>query len=154
MVLGPYRGLVWSRTLKTWKTNGFTVFSLKNVKKSLVLLCFRSNMLENHWFYCVFAHKCSKTIGFIVFSWLVRSKTLKNHWFYSVFLTFQAKQWKKPLVLLWKILKMSKNHYKTCGFLRKKLVKPIPAYGFGPWFTNTRLDKLWGTLTAKLFREQ
>ena len=73
---------------------GFTVCSLKNVKKQLVLLCFRSKMLKNHWFYCVFAQKCSKTIGFIVFSWLFRSKTLKNHWFYSVFLTFQAKKWK------------------------------------------------------------
>ena len=61
---------------------------------------------------------------------------------------------KKPLVLLWKILKKSKNHYKTCGFLRKKVVKPIPANGFGPWCCNTRLDMLWGTLTDKLFREK
>ena len=60
---------------------------------------------------------------------------------------------KKPLVLLWKILKKSKNHYKTCGFLRKKVVKPISNYGFGPWSCNTRLEKLWGTLTDKLFRE-
>ena len=25
--------------------------------------------------------------------------------------------------------------------------------GFGLWIPNTRLDMLWGTLTAKLFRE-
>ena len=60
---------------------------------------------------------------------------------------------KKPLVLLWKIVKKSKNHYKTCGFLKKRVVKPISNYGFGPWVSHTRLDKLWGTLTDKLFRE-
>ena len=66
---------------------------------------------------------------------------------------YSSKKMKKPLVLLWKILKKSKNHYKTCGFLRKKVVKPISINGFGPCVTHTRLDKLWGTLTAKLFRE-
>ena len=45
---------------------GFTVFSLHNVEKALVLLCFRSKMLKKHWFYCVFAQKGWKTIGFIV----------------------------------------------------------------------------------------
>ena len=53
------------------KTIGFTVFSLKLVEKPLVLLCFRSKMLKNHWFchcraptcwkmpsfYCVFASR-------------------------------------------------------------------------------------------------
>ena len=135
------------------------MFSLKNVKKPLVLLCVRSKMLKNHWFYCVFAQKYWKGIGLIVFSrkkvekalvlLCFRSKRLKNHWFYCK----NAKKWKKPLVLLWKTLKKSKNHYKTCGFLKKRVVKPIPAYGFGPWIPHTRLDKLWGTLTDKLFRE-
>ena len=60
---------------------------------------------------------------------------------------------KKPVVLLWKIFKKIKNHYKTCGFLKKRVVKPISIYGFGPWPSHTRLDKLWGTLTDKLFRE-
>ena len=60
---------------------------------------------------------------------------------------------KKPLVLQWKKLTKSKHHYKTCGFLKKRVVKPISGYGFGPWNCNTRLDKLWGTLTDKLFRE-
>ena len=55
---GFFDGLVWSRTLKNvkepvvllcvrskiFKTIGFTVFSLKNVKK-------------NNWFYCVFVQK-------------------------------------------------------------------------------------------------
>ena len=31
---------------------------LGGLKKPLVLLCFRSKMLKNHWFYCVFAQKC------------------------------------------------------------------------------------------------
>ena len=31
---------------------------LKNDEKPLVLLCFRSTMLTNHWFYDVFAQKC------------------------------------------------------------------------------------------------
>ena len=54
LVLGPYGGLVWARTLKTWKSIGFTVFSLK--------------IVEKHWFYSVLAPKCWKNIGFTVFS--------------------------------------------------------------------------------------
>ena len=71
------------------------VFSFKNVKKQLVLLCFRSTMLKNHWFYCVFAQKCRKTIGFTMCSLkkvekplvllCFRSNMLNNHWFYYVF---------------------------------------------------------------------
>ena len=67
---------------KSWKSNGFIVFSLTNgekasvllcfrssmLKKALVLLCFRSNMLKQHWFHCVFARTC----------W-------KKHWFACVF---------------------------------------------------------------------
>ena len=34
-----------------WTSIGFILFSLKNVEKALVLLCFRSNMLKNHWYY-------------------------------------------------------------------------------------------------------
>ena len=60
---------------------------------------------------------------------------------------------KKQLVLLWKKLKKSKNQYKTCGFLKKSIVKPVSGHGFGPWNSHTRLEKLWGTLTDKLFRE-
>ena len=56
--------------------------SFKNVKKSLVLLCFRSKMLKNHWFYCVFAPKCWKTIGFIVL-WLPKCRLLPM--FFTVF---------------------------------------------------------------------
>ena len=37
-------------------------------EKALVLLGLRSKTLKNHWFYGVFAQKCSKTIDFIVFS--------------------------------------------------------------------------------------
>ena len=63
------------------KTMGFIVCSLQNVEKQVVLLCFRSHMLKNHWFYCVFARKCLKTRGFIVFSlkniekpWVLQAK--------------------------------------------------------------------------------
>ena len=43
------------------------MFSLKNVlKKPLVLLCFRSKMLKNHWFYKQRGLKTKKTIGFTV----------------------------------------------------------------------------------------
>ena len=42
------------------------MFSLKSIEKALVLLCFRSKVLKKHWFYCVFAQKGWKTIGFIV----------------------------------------------------------------------------------------
>ena len=48
------------------KTIGFTVFSLENVKKPLVLLCVRSKMLKNHWFYKQRGLKTKKTIGFTV----------------------------------------------------------------------------------------
>ena len=122
------------------KTIGFTVFSLQNVKKPLVLLCFRSKMLQNHWFYCVF----------LTFSF----KNVKKPLVLLCFPDFSGKKVKKPLVLLWKILKKSKNHYKTCVFLKKRVVKPISSNGFGPCVSHTRLDKLWGTLTDKLFREK
>ena len=98
LVLGPYGGLVWSRTLKTWKTIGFTMCSLKSVEKALVLLCFRSKRLNNQWFYCKISVKMQtseKTIGFTVKTCTkvnkplvlqcFRSKMLKNHWFYCVF---------------------------------------------------------------------
>ena len=57
---------------KCWTTIGFTVCSLQNVEKPLVLLCFRSKRLKKHWFYCVFAQNCWKTIGFT-------SKTSPSH---------------------------------------------------------------------------
>ena len=48
------------------KTIGFIVCSLNNVKKPFVLLCFRSKMLKNHWFYKQRGLKTKKTIGFTV----------------------------------------------------------------------------------------
>ena len=77
-------------------------------------------------------------------------KVLKKHWFYR---SGNQKRWKtigftsratenveKPLVLL---------------------VKPAPGNGAtvrthraGVWSSDTRLEGLWGTLTAKLFREK
>ena len=42
------------------------MFSLKNVKKPLVLLRFRSKVLKTIWFYYVFAQTCWKTIGFMI----------------------------------------------------------------------------------------
>ena len=41
------------------------MFSLQNVEKALVLLCFRSKMLKKHWSYCVFAPKVKKPLRFI-----------------------------------------------------------------------------------------
>ena len=121
-------------------------FHAKRLKQTLVLLCFRLNILTHHWFYCVFDQKYWKSIGFTVFSLKKVEKPLV--------LLQKCKKVKNPLVLLWKISKKSKNHYKTCGFWRKRVVKPISGNGFGPWISNTRLDMLWGTLTAKLFREK
>ena len=69
----------------------------EQAEKPLVLLCFRSKRLKKHWFYCVFAHKGWKTIGFIVFSLkkiekplvllCFSSKRLKNHWVYCIFVS-------------------------------------------------------------------
>ena len=42
------------------------MFSRKKVEKPLVLLCFRSKVVEKHWFYSVFTQKGWKTIGFII----------------------------------------------------------------------------------------
>ena len=89
------------------KTIGFIVFSFKNVKKPLVLLCFRSKMLKNY------------------------EEPLQP--------SCLGKKEQKPLVLHW--------------FFKKRVVKPISSHGFGPWSCNTRQEKLWGTLTDKLFRE-
>ena len=92
------------------KTIGFTMCSLKSIEKALVLQCFRSKRLKNHWFYCkiiVRMQTSEKTIGFTE-----------------------------------KKIKKSKHHYKTNGFLKKRVVKPISSHGFGPWVSNTRLDEL------------
>ena len=91
------------------------MFSLKNVKKTLVLLCVRSKMLKNHWFYYVFAQKCWKTIGFTVFSLqnvekplvllCFRSNMLKNHWFYCVFAQNQFRatdSGREVAILVWR----------------------------------------------------
>ena len=88
-----------------WKSIGFTMFSLQNIKKALVLRCFRSKSLKKHWFYCVFAQKYWKIIGF----------TSK-----------EAVKQKKPLVLQsslckW-ILKLKK--------VKKPFVFPEKKFGF------------------------
>ena len=71
---------VFARTCR--KSACFTRYSLANVEIPLVLLCFRSTMLnkhlfflcfrskmlKKHWFYCVFAHKAWKSTGFTVCS--------------------------------------------------------------------------------------
>ena len=43
---------------KCLKSNSVMEFLLTNVKKTLVLLYIRSQMMKNHWFYCVFVPKC------------------------------------------------------------------------------------------------
>ena len=103
-------------------------------------------VLKKHWFYRCRPKKCLKSIGFIdvvqksVKKALVlqigQPKTLKNHWFY------------KP---------GNRKRWKTIGFT----VKPGPGNGAtvrlhrsGVWSSDTRLETLWGTLTAKLFREK
>ena len=157
---------------KSWKNIGFTVFSLKNVKKQLVLLCFRSKMLKkplvllsshskmmkNHWCYRAFAGKTNSNNGFGPLNCNTRLEklwgTLTDKLFREpLVLLKKCKKVKKPLVLLWKIVKKSNFAYKTNAFLKKRVVKPVSGHGFGPWVCNTRLDMLWGTLTAKLFRE-
>ena len=92
LVLGSFGGLVWSRTLKTWKTVGFTASSLKSVEKVVVVLCFRSKMLKKCWFYNVCVSKCWKSIGFIMFSFRNIEKAL-------VSCCFQSKKDEKALVL-------------------------------------------------------
>ena len=142
------------------KTIGFTVFSLQHVEKAMVLLCFRSTLLKKQWLYCVFAQKSWKSMGFTVFSLksieqalvllCFHSNRLQNHWFYCK----KYKKMKKPWVLLWKQYKRAKTIIKPLFFFEKRVIKQISSHGFGPWVCSTRLDKLWGTLTAKLFREQ
>ena len=104
-------------------------------KKALVLLCFRSKMVKKHWFYCVFAPKVKKALVLLCF----RSKMLKNHWFYK---------------------QRCRKTWKTIGFTVKrapghrKTNPGPPGHGSGVWSSPTRKDKLWGTLTDKLFREK
>ena len=81
------------------------MFSLKNVKKQLVLLCFRSTMLKNHWFYCVFAQKCWKSIGFTS----KEALKPKKHWFYSVPYVNEYKKVKK-----WKNVCFSREKFSAC----------------------------------------
>ena len=94
------------------KIIGFIVFSLRDVAKTLVLLCFRSKILRNHWFYCVFAQTCGKIIGFTVF---LLQKDEKN----IGFTVFSVQNVKKPLVLLRVRSKTLKKHWFYCVFAQK-----------------------------------
>ena len=66
---------------KCKKTVGFIVFSFKNVKKPLVLLCFRSKLLKKTFWFTVFSFKNVKK-QFVLLCF--RSNILKNSWFYYV----------------------------------------------------------------------
>ena len=91
---GFFDGLVGWRTLKTvkihwiynvfaqtcWTTLVSILFWLNWSETTMVLLCFRSNMLKQHWFYCVFAQQVWKTSGFFV---CFRSIVVNKHRFYS-----------------------------------------------------------------------
>ena len=48
--------------------SGFNMCLLQNVQIPFVLLCVRSKVVKNHWFYHVFAHNERKTADFMVFS--------------------------------------------------------------------------------------
>ena len=69
----------------------YDVFA-KHVEKHLVLLCFRSKILKKHWFYCVFAQKLRKISGFTLFSLTYVEKAL-------VLLCFRSKMWKKTVFM-------------------------------------------------------
>ena len=121
------------------------MFSLKN--KALVLLCFRSKTKKNRWCYHAFAHKWWKSIGFTVLSLknaekalvlqCFRLNMLKNQWFYKQ-----------------RGRKILKNHWFYCKTSPSHRQPPATSHGSGVWNSNTRLEKLWGTLTDKLFREK
>ena len=53
---------------------------------------------------------------------------------------------------MWKIVKQSNFALFSCCFLQKTIQKPT-SHQKRSRPTITRKDKLWGTLTAKLFRE-
>ena len=85
------------------------MFSLENVEKPLVLLCVRSKILKNQWFYYVFAQKCWKTNGFIMFSLKNIEKSLVLWCFRSKMMTigFMEKtqtKWKNHYALYEKVL--------------------------------------------------
>ena len=108
------------------------MFSLKDVEKPLVLHCFLSKMLKNHWFYCVFTQKHTKTIGFIAFSlknvekplvlWCFRSKMLKKQ---LVLLGFHWKCWKTIGFIVFSFKKLE-NHWFYCVFVQKY----VKTFGF------------------------
>ena len=78
-------------------------------------------------------------IGFTMFS-------LKNVGKTSGFASKEAlkpKKMKKSIGFIVKnVTKIKKNHWFYVGFLKKRVVKPIPANGFGPWISHTRLEML------------
>ena len=74
-----------------------------------------SKRLKTHWFYCVFAHKGWKTIGFIVFSLKKVEKPLvllyfrfKVLLFECVLLCFRSHMCKKPYKMWWNV---ADNHF-------------------------------------------
>ena len=95
------------------------VFALKNFEKALVLLCFRSKMLNKQRFYLF-------SLTYVGKPWVLLCFRSKN-----------AKRWKNHGFYYEKI-KKSKNHYKTKLKPKRRVVKPTSSYGSGVWITNTR----------------
>ena len=135
------------------------MFSLKNVKKPLVLLCFRSKVLKKHWFYCVFAQTYWKTIGFTMFSFkrvekplvllCFRSTMLTNHWFYCVFVqtcwktigfTMFSLNVEKALVLQCSLCKFFKASFKD------SLIRSIDSIH---WFEDQSTKNFFGSTTVQ-----
>ena len=129
-------GLVWSRTL--CKGN--------SIKKPLVLQYPSTEVAKNHWFYCIRPNKYQKTIGFTE---CVRKKYQKT----SGFTDRATKNIEKPLVLQTGQPKTLKNHWFYCKTSPGQRGNR-PCNRSGVWNWHTRLERLWGTLTAKLFREK
>ena len=140
---------------KLWKPIGFIVFSFKHGEKPLVLLRFCSNMVKNHGFYC--KTNFGQRIWPLGLSYSRGEKALvllglQSRMLKSIGFIVKIKKMKKPLVFIWKIAKKVNFVYKT-NVKPKKDRKTNFGQRIWPLGLSYSGDELWGTLSAKLFRE-
>ena len=121
-------------------------FSLKNVEKSLVLLCARSKMLKKHWFYSVFFQHCWKTFNL----WRVRSAMLQN----IGFILCSLKHVETPCVLHTHVGAEKWEKHWCCYKTNPDAGARVSDQQIrSPCQTHSFLEREWGTLIRKLFVE-
>ena len=107
---------------KCWKTIGFIVFSLTNVEKAFVLLCFWGLGSRKHWIYIHFIGILFNKLRFLWESLCENAK--------------KAKKWKKHLFFQRKIFRMYKTISKFWFWWKSPNETKTAKAKFSGWLGN------------------